>query len=74
VTALSADRQAAFAKELTGVLEKEGVALDAAAYRTAPPGLRVWCGGTVEKSDLEALTPWLDWAFERCVADLAKAA
>jgi phosphoserine aminotransferase len=74
VLALSADQQAAFAKNLTGVLEKEGVALDAAAYRTAPPGVRIWCGGTVERSDLEALTPWLDWAFESLIADVAKAA
>jgi phosphoserine aminotransferase len=55
------------------VLEKEGVALDAASYRSAPPGLRIWCGATVEQSDLQALTPWLDWAFATCVAQLQKA-
>ncbi len=74
VTSLSDEGQAEFAKKLAGVLEKEGVALDAGSYRAAPPGLRIWCGATVETSDLEKLTPWLDWAFEACVADLAKAA
>ena len=70
VTALPAECQAKFAKQLAGILEKEGVALDAASYRSAPPGLRIWCGATIERSDLEALTPWLDWAFARCLADL----
>jgi phosphoserine aminotransferase len=74
VTALSAEGQAAFAKQLADMLEKEGVALDAASYRSAPPGLRIWCGATVENADLEALVPWIEWAFESCVANIAKAA
>ena len=74
VTSLNEDAQAEFAKKLASVLEKEGVALDAGSYRSAPPGLRIWCGATIEGSDLESLTPWLDWAFAVCVADIAKAA
>ena len=73
VTSLPAAGQAEFAKNLAGILEKEGVALDAASYRSAPPGLRIWCGATVEQSDLQALTPWLDWAFASCVAQLQNA-
>ncbi|HEY0223306.1 MAG TPA: phosphoserine transaminase [Pseudolabrys sp.] len=74
VTRLSADDQAAFVKNLAGVLEKEGVAYDIAYYRDAPPGLRIWCGATVETGDIEALTPWLDWAFSEAKAALPKAA
>jgi phosphoserine aminotransferase len=70
VTGLSAEGQADFAKKLAGLLDKEGVALDAAAYRAAPPGLRIWCGATIDTDDLLALTPWLDWAFETLVAEL----
>ncbi len=63
VAALPQDAQAAFAKDLANCLDAEGVARDIGAYRDAPPGLRIWTGATVERSDLEALTPWLDWAF-----------
>ena len=62
-TGLSEDAQADAAKKIATLLEKEGVALDVAGYRSAPPGLRIWCGATVDKADLDALTPWLDWAW-----------
>ena len=63
-----ADEQAAFAKKVADILEKEGVALDAGGYRDAPPGLRIWCGATVETADVEALMPWLDWAVAKAKA------
>ena len=65
---------AAFAKNVAKRLEKEGVALDAGAYRDAPPGLRIWCGATVETADVQALMPWIDYAFEAEIAALAQAA
>jgi phosphoserine aminotransferase len=62
---------AAFAKAVAKRLEKAGVALDVGAYRDAPAGLRVWCGGTVETADVAALMPWLEWAFESEIAALS---
>ncbi|WP_018387654.1 phosphoserine transaminase [Ancylobacter sp. FA202] len=74
VKALAPDAQAAFAKALAASLEKAGVAYDIGAYRDAPAGLRIWAGATVEASDLEALLPWLDWAFASAKAGLKQAA
>jgi phosphoserine aminotransferase len=74
VTSLPADAQVAFVKSMEAMLDKEGVAYDIANHRDAPASLRIWCGCTVEKSDVEALTPWLDWAFAEAKAAQPKAA
>jgi phosphoserine aminotransferase len=71
---LGPDQQAAVAKAIAANLETEGVAFDVDGYRDAPPGLRVWCGATVEAKSLEALGPWLDWSYEIVKSDMSKAA
>src|SRR6266581_2139016 len=71
---LPADAQAAFVKGMAAALEKEGIAYDIDAYRDAPPGLRIWCGATVEANDVALLTQWIDWAFAEMKSSLAKAA
>jgi len=60
---LDSEKRAVFAKELAGILGKEGVAYDIGSYRDAPPGLRIWCGATIDAKDIEALLPWIEWAY-----------
>src|SRR4030088_718304 len=74
ITALTADAQGDFAKRLVALIEKEGAGYDFAHYRDAPAGLRIWCGATVEASDVALLTQWIDWAFAETKAALPKAA
>ncbi|WP_158044985.1 phosphoserine transaminase [Skermanella pratensis] len=73
ITALDAAAQADVAKKVAALLEKEGVALDAASYRDAPPGLRIWGGATIDRSDIEALIPWIEWAYETVKSETVKA-
>src|SRR5213078_1508035 len=74
ITSLSVDAQWAFVKDLVALIEQEGAAYDIATHRDAPPGLRIWCGCTVERADVAALTPWIDWAFAKAKDALPKAA
>ena len=74
ITSLPADAQSDFVKKLVAAVEKEGAGYDFAYYRDAPPGLRIWCGATVEANDVALLTQWIDWAFAETKASLAKAA
>jgi phosphoserine aminotransferase len=74
LTRLPPEAQLAFIKTMEAMLEKEGAAYDIANHRDAPPSLRIWCGCTVERADVEVLTPWLDWAFAEAKAALPKAA
>ncbi|HWU48879.1 MAG TPA: phosphoserine transaminase [Asticcacaulis sp.] len=70
VTAQASEVQAKLAAKIASLLEIEGVAFDLNGYRAAPPGLRVWCGCTVETDDIDALLPWLDWAYAEALAAL----
>lgn len=74
VAALPRAEQSALAARIVGLVEKEGAGFDFGAYRDAPPGLRIWCGATVEASDVAALTQWIDWAYAEAAAQAAKAA
>jgi phosphoserine aminotransferase len=74
ITALTTDAQIDFIKKLVALVEKEGAGYDFAGHRDAPAGLRIWCGATVEASDVALLTQWIDWAFAETKSTLAKAA
>ena len=71
IAALESADQWVFVKKMVAMLEQEGAAFDLGAYKDAPPGLRIWAGSTIERSNLEALFPWLDWAFEQASGEQA---
>ncbi|PHR58342.1 MAG: phosphoserine transaminase [Robiginitomaculum sp.] len=71
VCALPKSEQQALVKQITGLLDAKGVAFDIGGYRDAPPGLRIWCGASIEATDLQKLTPWLDWAYGQALQSLA---
>jgi phosphoserine aminotransferase len=71
VLAVSQERQTALASDLVARVEREGAGYDFGAYRRAPPGLRIWCGPTVEAADLALLTQWIDWAYGEVVSSCA---
>ncbi len=71
VAALPLEKRAAIAKRIVSLVEREGAGYDFAHYRDAPPGLRIWCGATVEASDVALLTQWIDWAYAQATADLS---
>ena len=70
VEGLSDEQAAAIPKAMVRLLDEEGAAFDIGAYRDAPPGLRIWCGATIDTADIEALTPWLEWAYATARADI----
>ena len=74
VASLTSDAQIDFIKKMVGLVEKEGAGFDFAGHRDAPAGLRIWCGATIEASDVALLTQWIDWAFAETKAQLSKAA
>ena len=74
VAGLAKDQRSAFAKSVVAALDAEGVAYDIGGHRDAPPGLRIWCGSTVETADIEALRPWIEWAYDGALNSLRAAA
>ncbi|CAJ0874286.1 phosphoserine aminotransferase [freshwater sediment metagenome] len=73
ITALPADQRSAIAKNIVSLVEKEGAGFDFNAYRDSPPGLRIWCGATVEAADIAVLTQWIDWAYAEATVGSATA-
>jgi len=71
IAAMETADQWVFVKKMAALLENENAAYDLGAYKDAPPGLRIWAGGTIERANLEALFPWLDWAFATVKSDLS---